>query len=319
MSETASATYTSVPSGPDFQYSITLTNTGPTQIGTFWFAWDDLPDQDFMTSSPIGTPTSPTGWSALVTHFTGTGFGIEWIAGAGAALAAGQTLTGFSFISPDTPTMLAGPSQIDPAFQTTSSFVYQNFALAPGDPGFNFVVQPACFRAGTRIRTLRGDVQVEELSEGDAVLTIDGSYRAVKWIGHRSIDCCRSPSPQQVWPVRILRDAFAPGVPRHDLDLSPDHAVLVDDVLVPAKYLVNGETIIQVPVDTVRYCHVALDRHDVLLAEALPVESYLDTGVSALHADQAARVWEAEGCAPLIAAGPRLAVIRRDIAARAMA
>ena len=322
MSETASAIISSAGTGPTFQYSITLQNTGPTQIGTFWFAWDDVPDDDFMTVMPTSV-SAPTGWSFFVTVHpdtgTGIGYGIEFRAGSGSALAAGNSLSGFSFSSTETPAQMGSPSPIDTSFQTTSSFVYQSLPFAPGDPGFNFVVQPACFRAGTRIHTLRGDVQVEELSEGDAVLTIDGSYRAVKWIGHRSIDCCRHPAPHQVWPVRIRRGAFAPGVPARDLDVSPDHAVLVDDVLVPAKYLVNGETIIQVPVDTVRYFHVALDRHDVLLAEGLAVESYLDTGVSALHADQAARVWEAEGCAPLVAAGPRLAVIRRDLAARAMA
>jgi len=316
MSETASATYTSAPSGPNFTYSITLNDTGSTQIGTFWFAWDDLPEQNFMTSDPTNV-TSPTGWSFFVTNLPGPGFGIEWIAAPGNALAAGQSLTGFGFTSPDTPAMLAGPSQIDSTFQTTSSFVYVNGAFA--DPGFNFVVQPACFRAGTRIRALRGDVRVEELSEGDDVLTRDGSYREVRWVGHREIDCRGHARPHQVWPVRIRRDAFGPGVPMRDLDLSPDHAVLVDDVLVPAKYLVNGTTIVQVPADVVRYWHVALDRHDVLLAEALPVESYLDTGMTALNADQAARVWEAEGCAPLVMAGPRLAVIRRDLAARAMA
>ena len=324
MSETASATYTSVPSGPDFQYSITLNDTGSTQIGTLWFAWDDVPDQNFMTSDPTGI-TSPAGWSAVVTHFPGTGFGIQWVAGTGAALTAGQTLTGFSFISPDTPTMLAGPSQFDSAFQTTSSFVYQGAPL--GDPGFNFVVQAACFRAGTRIRTSRGDVRVEELGEGDEVLTFDGSYRAVEWIGHRSIDCDRHPSPWQVWPVRIGRGAFAPGIPARDLDLSPDHAVLADDVLIPAKFLVNGKTIVQVPVDEVSYFHVALDRHDVLFAEALPVESYLDTGLAlfgesgvvAQYADMTVRVWEAEGCAPLVMAGLRLATIRGNLAARAMA
>ena len=48
---------------------------------------------------------------------------------------------------------------------------------------------------------------------------------------------------------------------------SPDHAVFVEGVLIPAKCLVNGTTIAQVPVERVTAtCHVELAEHDVLLA-----------------------------------------------------
>ena len=78
---------------------------------------------------------------------------------------------------------------------------------------------------------------------------------------------------------------------------------------------------------TVTYYHLELERHDVLLAEGLPVESYLDTGnrdafadpgvVITLHPDFALRQWEAEGCAPLVMAGPKLAAARRRVNAMA--
>jgi hypothetical protein len=67
-------------------------------------------------------------------------------------------------------------------------------------------------------------------------------------------------------------------MPHTDLFLSPDHAVHVGSVLVPVRYLINGATIVQVPTDRVDYFHIELPRHEVLLAEGLPVESYLDTG-----------------------------------------
>ena len=76
----------------------------------------------------------------------------------------------------------------------------------------------------------------------------------------------------------VASDAFGPGQPRRDLFLSPDHAVYVGAVLVPAKYLINGTSITQVMADEVTYHHVELPRHDVLLAEGLPAESYLDLG-----------------------------------------
>ncbi len=69
------------------------------------------------------------------------------------------------------------------------------------------------------------------------------------------------------------------------------------------------------------YYHVELPAHGVLLAEGLPAESYLDTGDRtnfangggpiALHPDFASRVWEAEGCAPLVVTGPVLDATRR--------
>lgn len=109
--------------------------------------------------------------------------------------------------------------------------------------------------------------------------------------------------------------------------LSPDHAVLIDDVLIPVKYLINGSSIAQTPVDAVTYYHVELSHHDVLLAEGLPTESYLDTGdraaftnagdVVALHPDFGVRQWDAAACAPLIVTGSRLASVRLSLAQQA--
>ncbi|MBN9509467.1 MAG: Hint domain-containing protein [Alphaproteobacteria bacterium] len=63
-----------------------------------------------------------------------------------------------------------------------------------------------------------------------------------------------------------------------DLRLSPDRAVFVDGALVPVRYLLNGTTIVQEPPQSVSYFHPELDAHDVLRADGLPCESYLDTG-----------------------------------------
>ena len=145
----------------------------------------------------------------------------------------------------------------------------------PDGFGINFMLgDVSCFAAGTRIGTERGEVLVEELHLGDRVLIVgDGSSEPVVWIGHRTADCARHPKPQQVWPVRIAAHALGPGRPSRDLWLSPDHAVFVNNVLIPVKHLINGRTISQVPCDEVTYYHVELPQHSVLLAEGLPVES----------------------------------------------
>jgi T5SS/PEP-CTERM-associated repeat protein len=186
------------------------------------------------------------------------------------------------------------------------------------------LVDVACFAAGTRIRTTRGEVKVEELREGDAAFTaIDGREASIIWIGHRAVDCKRHPRPETVWPVRISAGAFGRNLPKRVLTLSPDHAVYVNEVLVPVKHLVNGTTIRQVKVDRVTYYHVELERHDVIYAENLPAESYLDVwdrgnfanggAVVRLHMDLAHH-WEVGGCAPLVVYGPELEGVKRVVA-----
>jgi len=192
--------------------------------------------------------------------------------------------------------------------------------------GSNFVELVSCFAAGTRIASDNGEALVETLRIGDRVKLANGALDRVTWVGHRTIDCRRHPDPRLVWPVRIRAHAFGPGCPKRDLWLSPDHALFVDGVLIPAKHLIDDAAIAQVAVPVVTYHHIELPHHDVLLAEGLPAESYLagaDRGAFghgeapiALFPDMATRVWEAEGCAPLVVSGPALAAARRRVASR---
>ena len=184
-----------------------------------------------------------------------------------------------------------------------------------------------CFAAGTRVSTRRGEVPVEALRVGDMVQLLPaGCFAPVTWLGHRTVDCRRHPEPRKVRPVRVSAGAFGLGRPVWDLFLSPDHAIFVNDVLIPVKLLTNGTTIAQVAVDEVTYWHVELPRHAVLLADGLPAESYLDTGDRGnfangggpitLHPDFASRIWDAKGCAPLVVSGPQLVAARQSVHTR---
>ena len=203
------------------------------------------------------------------------------------------------------------------------------FASAIGAGSFdivngNTVQAVSCFAAGTRIVTARGEVPVEALSVGDRVLTHRAESKEIVWIGQRAVDCRHHIDPATVCPVRVRAGAFGPGAPARDLWLSPDHAVFVDDVLIPIHCLIDGGTIRQVVVPAVTYYHVELPEHDVILAENLPVESYLDSGdrenfgngggAVRLFPDFTARMWEMRGCAPLIKTGPALERIKRALA-----
>jgi hypothetical protein len=191
-----------------------------------------------------------------------------------------------------------------------------------------------CFARGTRVATPHGPVAVEDLRIGDHVVTIDGQEAPVRWIGQRQVDCARHPAPERVWPVRIAAGAFAAQTPRQDLFLSPDHAVFAAGVLIPVKHLVNGTTIAQLAVDSVTYVHIELTSHQVILAEGLPAETYLDTGDRAafghggdgtlLHpvwgreARDPCLLMEALGYAPLQVAGPAVERLRARLAERAV-
>jgi hypothetical protein len=177
-----------------------------------------------------------------------------------------------------------------------------------------------CFAAGTAILTADGDVAVETLRIGSRVRTLSGALAPVRWVGQRRVACDRHPRPELVMPIRVCADAFALGQPSRDLLLSPDHAVFVGGVLIPIRCLVNGRTIVQVRVAAVTYFHVELKKHDVLFADGLACESFLDTGnraefanggaVTQLHPDFARRTWDGESCAPLVVGGPQLARVR---------
>jgi hypothetical protein len=80
-----------------------------------------------------------------------------------------------------------------------------------------------------------------------------------------------------VHPIRFHAGSLGTGLPRRDLLVSPEHAMFLGGVLIPARCLVNGSTIVQERgLERVDYFHVELDTHDVLLAEGAPSESYLD-------------------------------------------
>jgi hypothetical protein len=182
-----------------------------------------------------------------------------------------------------------------------------------------------CFGPGTQIATARGAVPVEALHPGDRVCTLlGGDLTTVAWVGRRKVDCGRHPDPTKVWPIRISANTFGDGAPAIDLVLSPDHAVYVDHVLIPVRLLVNGRSIRQELADRITYHQIELARHDVLLANGMPAESYLETGgrdrfanagtVVTLHPDFSGRGPEMHGCAPLVHTGPALDRVRRRLA-----
>ena len=193
-----------------------------------------------------------------------------------------------------------------------------------------FVTDTVCYAGGTRIRTVRGDIAVEDLVVGDLAVTASGEPRPIRWLGQRTIPC---QGRADRLPVRIAAHAFGPDRPVRDLRVSPGHALCLDllgEVLVPAGSLVNGTTLTQDPVERVTYWHVELEEHDILLAENLPAESYCDVGNRAFFAgaptvdltlgpDAPSGSGAAAFCRPLHADGPLVDFVRLRLRERAEA
>ena len=134
-----------------------------------------------------------------------------------------------------------------------------------------------CFLAGTAITTPAGAVPIEALLVGDLVRTADGAAKPVRWVGRQTI-VTRFADRRRILPIRISAGALGEGLPARDLLVSPDHALMLDGVLVQAGALVNGTTIVRETAMPERftYFHVELDDHALVLAEGVPAETFVD-------------------------------------------
>jgi autotransporter passenger strand-loop-strand repeat protein len=139
-----------------------------------------------------------------------------------------------------------------------------------------------CFYPGTHIATPSGETIVEALRAGDLVLTANGPMQ-VRWLGQHRVHT-RFADKHSVLPIRLTAGALGNGLPVRDLLLSPGHALYIDGILVQAAALVNEVSIYRehdVPEQFVYY-HVELASHELLLAEGVLAESFVDN-VDRMH------------------------------------
>jgi O-antigen biosynthesis protein len=184
----------------------------------------------------------------------------------------------------------------------------------------------ACFAPGTRLATPHGEVAVEDLAIGDLVVTMSGALRPIKWIGRRSYNGRFVMGRKDILPIRIKAGALDENVPRRDLWISPHHAMYLEGVLIEAKDLVNGASIVQAErIEQVEYFHIELDSHDVLIAEGALSESFIDDDSRGMfHNAQEYRTLYPDAatapmqyCAPRLEDGYEVEAARQRIALRA--
>jgi hypothetical protein len=132
-----------------------------------------------------------------------------------------------------------------------------------------------CFLAGTAIACPGGDRPVEDLAVGDIVITADGARRTIRFVGRQTFATVFA-DPLRTRPVCIRAGALGDGLPKRDLCLSPDHAVLVGGMLVQAGALIDGVGVTRMTglPERFTYYHVEVEDHALILAEGLPAETF---------------------------------------------
>jgi len=183
------------------------------------------------------------------------------------------TVTGVTFYTAGGPAVFTPTdgTVLSNATFVSSSGVTSSTQVQVGNLG------PPCFTAGTMILTDRGERAIEDLQVGDMVQTMDHGLQPVRWIG-------RSPTDGRADHAPVLFQAGAIGN-EIELRVSPQHRVLVqgwqaelyfgcDEVLVPAKHLVNGKDVVRAPVAEVDYFHLMFDRHEVICSNGVMSESF---------------------------------------------
>lgn len=161
-------------------------------------------------------------------------------------------------------------------------------------------IEAPCFTPGTMILTPMGEIAVENLREGDLIVTRDNGLQAVRWSGSRALNAADLAARPQLRPVMIRQGALGQNQPERDMMVSPNHRMLLvseqaellfeeREVLVAAKHLTHLEGVEVVNVEDVTYVHIMCEQHEVVLADGAWTESFQPGDYSMQGIDQEQR------------------------------
>ncbi|MCI2395289.1 Hint domain-containing protein [Aliiroseovarius sediminis] len=166
------------------------------------------------------------------------------------------------------------------------------------------VEQPAgvvCLTPGTRLRGQSGDVRVENLREGETILTRDSGTQKVLWIGCQRITGTQLFAAPDKRPIRLRAGAVRSGQPDSDLIVSGRHQILLngkraremfneDEVLISARDLVDERrVVVDYTLPEAVYYHVLLENHEIVWANGVQTESFHPANADLAMVDPAQR------------------------------
>lgn len=283
----------------------TLVATGIARIGVTVDLPFPIPDLTVGLSSPVQTAVMTVGGVQYLRFYNPDGTEAD-----PAQLLNGLASNLVSALGPLADLPLVQAILGDPlAYVETNALL--TFDLGTGD-GLALV---PCFTAGTLILTPAGEVPVETLAVGDAVLTVDAGPQPLRWIGQRQMTPDELAAAPNLCPVRIAAGALGCNLPLCDLVVSPQHRCLLrspiarrmagqHEVLVAAKHLLGLPGVSVLPPDLpVTYVHLLFDRHELVWSNGAVTESlYLG--------DQAVAAVDAAAREEILALFPDLAKVR---------
>uniref|UniRef100_UPI0035676FD9 Hint domain-containing protein n=1 Tax=Rhodosalinus sp. TaxID=2047741 RepID=UPI0035676FD9 len=135
------------------------------------------------------------------------------------------------------------------------------------------------------IATPRGERLVEDLKQGDRVITRDNGIQEIAWTGSKALTGHQLARMPHLRPILIQAGALGNGLPEQDLMVSPNHRVLVandrtslyfdeSEVLVAAKHLTGLAGVDEVTRLGATYVHFMFERHEVVLSNGAWTESF---------------------------------------------
>ena len=162
-----------------------------------------------------------------------------------------------------------------------------------------------CFTPGTTIATPKGERLVEELQEGDRIITRDNGIQEIAWVGHKVMSGKALVQNAHLKPILVKAGALGGGLPERDMLVSPNHRLLVAsdltqlyfeerEVLAAAKHLVGSAGIHAVDVMQTTYVHFMFERHEVVLSNGTWTESFQpgDYSLKGIGNSQRAEIFE---------------------------
>jgi hypothetical protein len=134
---------------------------------------------------------------------------------------------------------------------------------------------PLTFPRHTIVETRDGSKSIEKLQVGDEILTVENGWQAVRWVGSRMVE-----GQNEYAPILIEDGALGN---TGDLFLAPTSNIalrgrdvrnLIGDRFksLPISEFTTGKNIRSVPVTTVQYFHIGMDRPQIIFTEGLMVE-----------------------------------------------
>jgi len=143
----------------------------------------------------------------------------------------------------------------------------------------------ACFTPGTLVLTAYGKVAVEDLMVDDLVLTRDNGFQPIRWFGRRDLSAAKLAAAPQFNPMRIAQRAMGRGLPERDMQVSPQHRMLINtsradllfgepEVWAAAMHLIGMPGITRATPGRISYFHILFDEHQLVCADGAWSESF---------------------------------------------